>query len=180
MINIFFPSLCLQCKKPIEKGRLACEVCSHFFDFLEPFDKKIAACFYEVEAAATFVRLQRRPDLTQFHKAAISFLCIQFARLQWPTPDLVTCVKRATLAKGLAKELKLPFAKRRHFVRKKIEARRVLLIHDRLEEVEGVWQEIQEELQAEVYVLALSMMRFRPRIRVRRFERPRQHKAVLL
>ena len=179
-MNVLFPALCLHCKT--QTKQLVCEVCSSFFEFLPPIERRRCACFRDLEGVSTFVRQLRRPEAQRLRRAAASFLVIQFERLKWPLPDIVTSVPSRKLwvpnvsedlARRFAKSLKLPYkklAKRRFgdmpqelapqfFLKKSIEAKRILIIDDfmeREETLKALSKVLRKELKATVYGLVVS------------------------
>jgi|GEM_PF-6105470 len=179
-MHLFFPSLCLHCKQPTKQ--LVCENCSLFFEFLPKTEKNRAACFLDFEAVSTFVQMLRRDEASRLRKAAVSFLIIQFAKLQWPLPDIVTSVPSRKLwipnvsedlAKRFARELALPYKKLlkrkfgelpqaqspQFFIKERVCAKRILIIDDFMEReitLKAVANLLKKELGATVYGLVIS------------------------
>ncbi len=179
-MHLLFPSLCLHCKCPTKQ--LVCETCSLFFEFLPNTGKNRSACFLDIEAVSTFVQQLRRQDANRLRKAAAAFLVIQFARLKWPMPDLVTSVPSRKLwipnlsedlAKRFAQELALPYKKLvkrkfgelpqaespQFFIKEKVEAKRILIIDDFMQReitLKTLANLLQKELGAIVYGLVIS------------------------
>lgn len=127
-IDIIFPNLCLHCLHPIEQsGLLFCPACVPFFEMLDPKDRchfcfkeglaaRCQECLERGSFAKSAVVFERAPQVTTlasriFHgrryyllKTAVSFLAIQFTKLNWELPDLITAAPQGRLGPLLIKQ----------------------------------------------------------------------------
>ncbi len=147
ILSFLYPPLCLSCKAYTSHSHLLCENCIHELDLLQ-FDERCPMCFCEFEtstrnclhcehikplwdfAAACFsykdpirqiilnLKYRNSPYLA---KTLASFMCVQYLKLGWPTPDVIIDVPQTKLrtfergynqskclAKELAKFLQIP------------------------------------------------------------------------
>lgn len=180
MANLLFPRICLHCHE--KTAQLFCSSCSCFFEFL-PKTGRFSACFANIDAVSTFVQSLRHCEKSQ--KVAVAFLIIQFEKLQWPLPELVTSVPKrhpfssaisATLAKQFARKMQLPYkslAKRAFgelpheesptfFLKRRTAAKQILIIDDYMDRgvtLKGLARLLRNQLHATVYGLTLSRKR---------------------
>ena len=177
LLNFLFPSLCLHCKQ--ETRYLVCESCSYFFEFL-PQRGDFASCFAEIESVSSFCNALGESE--SIREVAVDFLIIQFSKMGWPEPEIVTSIPRRhfastktgeQLASAFARKMGFAYQKlvRRAFgdlpneenpyfsLRRKIEANRILIIDDRMankKAMMGVAHLLRTKLRAKTYGLTLT------------------------
>jgi len=121
-LGLLFPQICLHCQKALpEQETLLCATCFAKLQFLDPTSRCqgcfapseeplcadcspntfSASCFAYEEVAKSLIiayKFGGRPDLA---KGLASFMLLQFVRLSWPLPDLITFIPQSFLRSKL-------------------------------------------------------------------------------
>jgi competence protein ComFC len=119
--NLLFPALCLHCKE--ESAHTLCSSCLFQLTLLEPeercphcfsaldeghrvclrcleqrhFFKKAASAFEQMGPAASLLREFKYGDRPHLAQSLAALMILQFFRLDWPLPDLITSVPQSAL-----------------------------------------------------------------------------------
>ncbi len=118
---------CICCFRPLDRFSLSCKQCrTTSCGYI-----RVAAAFEETELAVKILREFWREDRYGYYELMCSFMIMQFYKMGWPLPDLISYIptkKLARLQKGedgnrllakmIASHLQIPFAdllKRRLF-----------------------------------------------------------------
>lgn len=123
-MNLIFPKLCLHCKAVLEKKKRLCADCLKEFELIPPETRclhcfsaleeqrqvcllcrrkplplrRVAAAFEQIGPAASLLS-QFRGSQHYLAKEIAAFLLVQFYKLQWPLPDLITAVPSSFLSR---------------------------------------------------------------------------------
>lgn len=121
-LRFIFPPLCLHCNHSVERG-LLCTTCIKSLTLLTPISRccsclrlycrcsrgKFVAAFASAGPAATLLQCEAHT------RTAAAFIVVQFAKMGWPMPDLITAVPapfanlQSTLAQEVATLLNRPY-----------------------------------------------------------------------
>lgn len=144
--DFFYPPLCLHCDEFVSEKSLLCEACAPFFDPLKPLERcffcfkesqkrkcnecrkkkkskiPLAAVWEPFGPVSSFIGKILTDPNPAFIKTATAFLALQFSKLNFPEPNLITTVPQyfltrltkgshpqTLLAKSLSKTLSIPF-----------------------------------------------------------------------
>ena len=111
---LLFPSFCLSCSLNLEKdSTFLCNQCVEQLCLLEPLNQDLggrkkgsgfcpeAACFDYFGAIEAVVSTFRSARMLHLAEPLAAYLLIQHDRLNWPNPDIVTCVPESRLLSKL-------------------------------------------------------------------------------
>ena len=121
---LVYQPACIHCEEPlVDTRRLVCDVCADLMELLDPTMRcshcfghlsdegciecigrpvpwhGVAAAFEYAGPAASLIRTLKYRNRPYLAKSAAAFLAAQFARLDWPMPDLLVPVPMPWLRK---------------------------------------------------------------------------------
>ncbi|MBS0635242.1 MAG: ComF family protein [Verrucomicrobia bacterium] len=97
--SLLFPSKCLHCKEELFETKELCQQCLNQLEWLDPtlFKGHLAACFEYEGALKSLLHAFKYNDRPYLAKSLAGFMLLQYARLGWDIPDLITYIPQSFL-----------------------------------------------------------------------------------